>query len=866
MNLNQFTIKAQETIAAAQQRAYSGGNPNIETEHLLLALLDDAESPISYLLKKANLNPASLKSKVEESTQRLPKIQTGEPAQQVSRDLNNVILKSSTQRSRFNDEFVSVEHLLLALLLGSDNTAKLLKDAGLTEKTLEAAIKELRKGNTVSSATQDQTYQALEKYARNLNDMARAGKLDPVIGRDEEIRRTLHILSRRSKNNPILVGEPGVGKTAIAEGLAMRIVNGDVPENLKSKTIYALDMGQLIAGAKYKGEFEERLKAVVKEVGGSDGEIILFIDEIHTLVGAGGGEGAMDAANILKPALARGELRAVGATTLNEFQKFFEKDKALERRFQKVMIDEPSVEDAVSILRGLKDRYETYHHVRIKDEAIIAAVELSHRYISDRFLPDKAIDLIDESAAKLRLEMNSMPEELDKLERQIRQLEIEREAIKRENDELKLKELSTEIGALSVERDTFRAKWQEEKEMVEKVQQAKAAIEQLKLEAEQAEREGHYGRVAEIRYGKVQEQQALIDEAMSQLTDISEKRLLKEEVDAEDIAVNIAKSTGIPVTKMLQSEREKLLSLEEELHKRVVGQEEAITAVSDAIRRSRAGLQDPKKPIGSFIFLGTTGVGKTELAKALAEFLFDDESMMTRIDMSEYQEKHTVSRLVGAPPGYVGYEEGGQLTEAVRRKPYSVVLLDEIEKAHPDVFNVLLQVLDDGRLTDNKGRLVNFKNTIIIMTSNLGSHIIQENFEGVDEASVENVLNKTRVELLDLLKQSIRPEFLNRIDEVILFQPLLRREIRGIIRIQLEQLRERVAETGIQLRFSDYLLDYLAEHGYDPQFGARPLKRLIQKEIVNQLSKRILAGDVDKSSPVLVDVFDGIVVFRNDAV
>jgi ATP-dependent Clp protease ATP-binding subunit ClpB len=864
MNLNQFTIKAQETIAAAQQAAYTSGNPNIETEHLLLALLEDAESPISYLLKKANVDPGLLKAKVAETIQRLPKITSGEPAQQVSRDLNNVVLKSSTQRSKFNDEFVSVEHLLLAILQGADSAAKHLKDAGLTEKNLDAAIKELRKGNTVSSATQEQTYNALEKYARNLNEMARAGKLDPVIGRDEEIRRTLHILSRRIKNNPILVGEPGVGKTAIAEGLAMRIVNGDVPENLKSKTIYALDMGQLIAGAKYKGEFEERLKSVVKEVSGSDGEIILFIDEIHTLVGAGAGEGAMDAANILKPALARGELRAVGATTLSEFQKFFEKDKALERRFQKVMIDEPSVEDAVSILRGLKDRYETYHHVRIKDEAIIAAVELSHRYITDRFLPDKAIDLIDESAAKLRLEMNSMPEELDKLERQIRQLEIEREAIKRESDEGKLKELSAEIGALAVQRDTFRAKWQEEKEMVENVQQAKAAIEQLKLEAEQAEREGQYGRVAEIRYGKVQEQQRIIDEAMAQLSDISEKRLLKEEVDADDIAANIAKSTGIPVTKMLQSEREKLLNLEDELHKRVIGQEEAITAVSDAIRRSRAGLQDPKKPIGSFIFLGTTGVGKTELAKALAEFLFDDESMMTRIDMSEYQEKHTVSRLVGAPPGYVGYEEGGQLTEAVRRKPYSVVLLDEIEKAHPDVFNVLLQVLDDGRLTDNKGRMVNFKNTIVIMTSNLGSHIIQENFEGVDEVNVDEVLNKTRVEIGELLKQSIRPEFLNRIDEVILFHPLLRKEIRGIIRIQLEQLRERVAQTGIQLRFSDYLLDYLAEHGYDPQFGARPLKRLVQKEIVNQLSKRILAAEVDKAHPVLVDVFDGIVVFRND--
>ena len=695
--------------------------------------------------------------------------------------------------------------------------------------------------------------------------MARSGKLDPVIGRDEEIRRTLHILSRRSKNNPILVGEPGVGKTAIAEGLAIRIVNGDVPENLKSKIIYALDLGQLIAGAKYKGEFEERLKSVVKEVATSEGEIILFIDEIHTLVGAGGGEGAMDAANILKPALARGELRAIGATTLNEYQKFFEKDKALERRFQKVMIDEPSVEDAISILRGLKDRYETYHHVRIKDEAIIAAVELSHRYITDRFLPDKAIDLIDESAAKLRLEMNSMPEELDELERKIRQLEIEREAIKRENDAAKLKELNTEISNLSVQRDTFKAKWQQEKEVVEKVQNAKAEIENLKLAAEKAEREGDYGKVAEIRYGKVQEQEKLIEENTRQLAESGEKRMLKEEVDAEDIAENIARATGIPVMKMLQSERQKLLHLEAELHKRIVGQEEAIEAVSDAIRRSRAGLQDPRRPIGSFIFLGTTGVGKTELAKALAEYLFDDDNMMTRIDMSEYQEKHSVSRLVGAPPGYVGYEEGGQLTEAVRRKPYSVVLLDEIEKAHPDVFNVLLQVLDDGRLTDNKGRIVNFKNTIIIMTSNLGSAIIQENFEHVTEQNKDEVVSKTREDVMILLRQTIRPEFLNRIDEVIMFQPLMKKEIKGIIKIQLNNLSALVSQSGVNLQFSDYVLDYLAENGYDAQFGARPLKRLIQKEIVNGLSKKILAGDIDKARPVLVDVFDGTMVFRNEA-
>ncbi len=864
MSLQNLTIKSQEILQQAQQLAFNNGNANIETEHLLQSLLNDENSPVEFLLKKNNVNISFVETKLAESIQKIAKVTAGEPAQTVSRDLNNVLLRSATVLKTFNDEFVAPEHLLIALVQGSDNTAKILKDAGLTEKGLIAATKELKKGSTVSSQTSETQFNALNKYAKNLIEMARTGKLDPVIGRDEEIRRTLHILSRRSKNNPILVGEPGVGKTAIAEGLAMRIVNGDVPENLKSKIIYALDMGQLIAGAKYKGEFEERLKSVVKEVTSSDGNIILFIDEIHTLVGAGGGDGAMDAANILKPALARGELRAIGATTLSEYQKFFEKDKALERRFQKVMIDEPTVEDAVSILRGLKDRYETYHHVRIKDEAIIAAVELSHRYITDRFLPDKAIDLIDESAAKLRLEMNSMPEELDKLERQIRQLEIEREAIKRENDETKLKELNTEIANLAVERDTYKAKWQQEKEVVEKVQAAKAAIEQLKMEAEKAEREGLYGKVAEIRYGKIKEQETLITQLSGQLAASSEKRLLKEEVDAEDIAENIAKATGIPVTKMLQSEKEKLLNLEEELHKRVVGQEEAIEAVSDAIRRSRAGLQDPKKPIGSFIFLGTTGVGKTELAKALANYLFDDDTMMTRIDMSEYQEKHTVSRLVGAPPGYVGYDEGGQLTEAVRRKPYSVVLLDEIEKAHPDVFNVLLQVLDDGRLTDNKGRVVNFKNTIIIMTSNMGSDVIPANFEGVTEKNKEEVVEKTKTEVMLLLKQTIRPEFLNRIDEVIMFEPLMKKEIKGIIQIQLNNLKQMVAQSGINLQFSDYALEYLAENGYDPQFGARPLKRLIQKEIVNQLSKKILAGDVDKTKPVLVDVFDGVVVFRND--
>ena len=864
MNLNNYTIKSQEIIQQAQQLAFNNSNPNIETNHLLKALLKDEDSAVDFLLKKNNVNVVFVESKVDELIAKLPKVSGSEPAQSLGRELNNALLKANSSMKTFKDEFVSVEHLLLGLLQTNDDVARLLKDAGLTEKGLSAAIKDLRKGSTINSQTSSQQYNALQKYARNLNDMASEGKLDPVIGRDEEIRRTLHILSRRSKNNPILVGEPGVGKTAIAEGLAHRIVNGDVPENLKSKIIFALDMGQLIAGAKYKGEFEERLKSVVKEVAESDGEIILFIDEIHTLVGAGGGEGAMDAANILKPALARGELRAIGATTLNEYQKFFEKDKALERRFQKIIIDEPGIEDAISILRGLKDRYETHHHVRIKDEAIIAAVELSNRYITDRFLPDKAIDLIDESAAKLRLEMNSMPEELDELERKIRQLEIEREAIKRENDEDKMKQLGIEISNLSVERDTLKAKWQQEKELVEKIQIAKAEIENLKHQAEQAERNGEYGRVAEIRYGKVQEQEMIIADNTKKLQDISEtKRLLKEEVDAEDIAENVAKATGIPVAKMIQSEREKLLGLEDELHNRVVGQEEAIEAVSDAIRRSRAGLQDPRKPIGSFIFLGTTGVGKTELAKALAEYLFDDEHMMTRIDMSEYQEKHSVSRLVGAPPGYVGYDEGGQLTEAVRRKPYSVVLLDEIEKAHPDVFNVLLQVLDDGRLTDNKGRVVNFKNTIIIMTSNMGSHIIQEAFENINEANLEEVMGRTKVDVFNLLKQTIRPEFLNRIDEVIMFHPLMKKEIKGIIKIQLENLRKLVEQTGIHLKFGDYALDYLAENGYDPQFGARPLKRLIQKEIVNQLSKRILAGDIDKSKPVLVDVFDGVVVFRN---
>ncbi|PZP49503.1 MAG: ATP-dependent chaperone ClpB [Pseudopedobacter saltans] len=863
MNLNNYTVKAQETIQAAQQVAFNAGNPNIETEHLLAALLEDKDSPVEFLLKKNNVNISFVQTKTRESIDKLPKINGGDPAQSIGRDLNNVLLKANAELKQFGDEFVSVEHLLLAIVAGSDNSAKILKDAGATEKGLVAAIKDLRKGSTVNSQTGSQQYNSLQKYSKNLNELARNGKLDPVIGRDEEIRRTLHILSRRSKNNPILVGEPGVGKTAIVEGLANRIINGDVPENLKSKIIYALDMGQLIAGAKYKGEFEERLKGVVKDVAESEGEIILFIDEIHTLVGAGGGEGAMDAANILKPALARGELRAIGATTLAEYQKYFEKDKALERRFQKVMVDEPSVEDAISILRGIKDKYEAHHHVRIKDEAVIAAVELSNRYISDRFLPDKAIDLMDESAAKLRLEMNSMPEELDELERKIRQLEIEREAIKRESDEAKLKELNTNLSNLMTERDTYKAKWQSEKELVEQVQTAKSNIEQLKTEADRAEREGDYGKVAEIRYGKVKEQEELVEKYSQQLHESTERRLLKEEVDAEDIAETVARATGIPVSRMLQSEKEKLLHLEDNLHERVIGQEEAITAVADAIRRSRAGLSDPNKPIGSFIFLGTTGVGKTELAKALAEFLFDDETMMTRIDMSEYMEKESTSRLIGAPPGYIGYDEGGQLTEAVRRKPYSVVLFDEIEKAHPDVFNTLLQVLDDGRLTDNKGRTVDFKNTIIIMTSNLGSGLIQEAFE-TNPDNPDLAEEKAKADAMDLLKRTMRPEFLNRIDEIIVFHPLLKKEIKKIIRIQLNGLKKMVAKNGIDLEFTDYVLDYLLDNGYDAQFGARPLKRVIQRSIVNELSKKILGGDINSQHPVLVDVFDNTVVFRNE--
>ena len=864
MNLNNFTIKAQEAIAQAQQFAFNNQNAQIETCHVLKAMLENDENSIEFLLKKNDVNVSFVEQKMNEAVTKLPKV-SGEAGQNISRELNAAVLKAGSYLKEFGDEFVSLEHLLLGILSNNDATSNILKDAGLTEKNLKAAIKESRKGSTVNSQSGEGNYNWLKKFARNLNEMAAQGKLDPVIGRDEEIRRTLHILSRRSKNNPMLVGEPGVGKTAIVEGLAHRIMNGDVPENLKSKIIYSLDMGQLIAGAKYKGEFEERLKSVIKEVTESDGQIILFIDEIHTLVGAGGGEGAMDAANILKPALARGELRAIGATTLNEYQKYFEKDKALERRFQKIMVDEPSVEDAISILRGIKDKYEAHHHVRIKDEAIIAAVELSNRYITDRFLPDKAIDLIDESAAKLKLEMNSMPEELDELERKLRQLEIEREAIKRENDKNKLEELGKEIANLSEQRDAFKSRWMMEKEQVDKIQNARAAIEDFKVQADQAERNGDFGKVAEIRYGKIKEEETKLELWMKELETSKDthKRLLKEEVDAEDIASSISKATGIPITRMLQTEKEKLLNLESHLHERVVGQEEAITAVADAIRRSRAGLQDEKKPIGSFIFLGTTGVGKTELAKALAEFLFDDDSMMTRIDMSEYQEKHSVSRLVGAPPGYVGYDEGGQLTEAVRRKPYSVVLFDEIEKAHPDLFNVLLQVLDDGRLTDNKGRMVNFKNTIIIMTSNMGSHIIQDNFEKVTDKNVDDVTEKTKVEVMNLLRQTIRPEFLNRIDEIIMFKPLMKNEIKGIIEIQLKGLQSMLKNQNIDLEFTPFAVEYLVDQGFDPQFGARPLKRVIQKEIINLLSKKIIAGDIDKDKKVIVDVFDGMVVLRN---
>jgi ATP-dependent Clp protease ATP-binding subunit ClpB len=863
MNLNNYTIKSQEAVQQAIQLATINGQQAIETAHILKGILEVDENVIPFILKKLNVNTTNFSKALDKIIESFPKVSGGQPY--LSNNANQAVAKASVYLKEFGDEYVSIEHLLLALLSTKDVVSQLMKDSGVTEKDLKAAISELRKGAKVTSQTAEETYNALNKFAINLNDQAKKGKLDPVIGRDEEIRRVLQILSRRTKNNPILVGEPGVGKTAIAEGLAHRIINGDVPENLKSKQIFSLDMGSLIAGAKFKGEFEERLKSVVKEVISAEGEIILFIDEIHTLVGAGGGEGAMDAANILKPALARGELRAIGATTLSEFQKYFEKDKALERRFQKVMVDEPNAEDAISILRGIKEKYETHHKVRIKDEAIIAAVELSQRYINDRFLPDKAIDLMDEAASKLRMQINSMPIELDEVERKIRQLEIEREAIKRENDLKKLEELHKEIAELSDKRSDLRAKWQGEKVVVEGIQKVKEQIEHFKFEAEQAERNGDYGKVAEIRYGKIKESETELKGFESKLAEMQQSgsQMIKEEVGSEDIAEVIAVWTGIPVSRMLQSEREKLLHLEDELHKRVVGQEEAIEAISDAVRRSRAGLQDTKRPIGSFIFLGTTGVGKTELAKALAEFLFNNENSMTRIDMSEYQERHSVSRLVGAPPGYVGYEEGGQLTEAVRRKPYSVVLLDEIEKAHPDVFNILLQVLDDGRLTDNKGRVVNFKNTIIIMTSNIGSHLIQEQFEKMTEGNKDEIIAKTKVEVFELLKKSVRPEFLNRIDETIMFTPLNRENVQQIVEIQFKGISKMLEENDIHLTATPEAIDWLAQLGFDPQFGARPVKRVMQKRVLNELSKQILAGKVVKDAQIVLDVFKNEFVFRN---
>ncbi len=862
MNLNNFTIKSQETIQRAQQIAASNEQQSIETSHLLKGMLEVDENVVPFLLKKLDVNMPVFNQALDRIVSSYPKVTGGE--QYLSSDANQALQKASRYLKEFNDQFVSIEHILLGILDGKDETARLLKDNGITEKNLKAAVHELRKGSTVNSQTAEETYNALNRYSRNLNQLAREGKLDPVIGRDDEIRRILQILSRRTKNNPILIGEPGTGKTAIAEGLAHRIINGDVPENLKTKQIYSLDMGALIAGAKYKGEFEERLKSVVKEVAGSDGEIVLFIDEIHTLVGAGASEGAMDAANILKPALSRGELRAIGATTLKEYQKYFEKDKALERRFQIVMVDEPDEADAISILRGLKERYETHHHVRIKDEAIIAAVELSHRYISDRFLPDKAIDLIDEAASKLRLEINSLPEDLEVIERRIRQLEIEREAIRREKDKEKEKALSEEIANLNDERNRLRAKWNAEKEIVDKIQETKSQIEELKLQAERAEREGDFGKVAELRYGKIKQSEELLVELKNKLDrEQGDHPMINEEIGSEEIAEIVSRWTGIPVSKMLQSEREKLLNLESELHKRVVGQEEAITALSDAIRRSRAGLQDVRRPIGSFIFLGTTGVGKTELAKALAEFLFDDENAMVRIDMSEYQERHTVSRLIGAPPGYVGYDESGQLSEAVRRKPYSVVLLDEIEKAHPDIFNILLQVLDDGRLTDNKGRLVDFKNTIIIMTSNLGSHIIREKLGGPQGKSQEDVFDETRNEVFQLLRKTIRPEFLNRIDEIIMFKPLTGDEIKDVVRLQVKQVQQLMKKNGLNLEVSDMAVDLVAEQGFDPQFGARPVKRVIQRSILNELSKMILGGKINSEETILIDAREGVLSFEN---
>ena len=861
MNFNNFTIKAQEAVQTAQQIAQQYGHQELQNEHFFKAIEQVDENVLPFLFKKLNINREQLNKQLDAALQGFAKVSGGDMG--ISREASTMLSEAVNIAKKWNDEYVSLEHLILAIFKSNSKIAQALKNQGVSEKELEKAIQELRKGERVTSASAEDTYNSLNKYAKNLNQLADSGKLDPVIGRDEEIRRVLQILSRRTKNNPMLVGEPGVGKTAIAEGLAHRIVKGDVPENLKDKVIYSLDMGALIAGAKYKGEFEERLKSVVKEVTSSDGNIILFIDEIHTLVGAGGGEGAMDAANILKPALARGELRAIGATTLDEYQKYFEKDKALERRFQKVMVDEPDTESAISILRGIKEKYETHHKVRIKDEAIIAAVELSERYITNRFLPDKAIDLMDEAAAKLRMEINSKPEELDVLDRKIMQLEIEIEAIKREKDEEKLKMLYVDLANLKEERNAVNAKWQSEKSVIDEVQATKEAIEKYRLEADRAEREGDYGKVAELRYGKIKEAEDKLAELQKNLDSKShENALVKEEVTAEDIAEVVAKWTGIPVAKMLQGEREKLLNLEKELHRRVVGQEEAIEAVSDAIRRSRAGLQDPRRPIGSFLFLGTTGVGKTELAKALAEYLFDDENAMTRIDMSEYQEKHAVSRLVGAPPGYVGYDEGGQLTEAVRRRPYSVILLDEIEKAHPDTFNILLQVLDEGRLTDNKGRTADFKNTIIIMTSNMGSQIIQETFEKYPN-DTERAIDESRDEVLQLLKETVRPEFLNRIDDIIMFTPLNAKNIRSIVKLQLQSLFRMVAKEGILLDATDEAIDYLAQKGFDPQFGARPVKRTIQKEVLNKLSKEILSGTVQRDAVILLDAFDNQLVFRN---
>lgn len=862
MNFNNYTIKSQEALQQAQQLAQSFGHQQIENAHLLKAIFDVDENVVPFILKKLNVNLELLHKVLDKQLESFAKVSGGDIM--LSREAGKTVNEASIIAKKMNDEFVSLEHLLLAIFTSKNGVAQSLKDQRVTEKGIKAAIEELRKGDRVTSATAEETYNALSKYARNLNQLARDGKLDPVIGRDEEIRRILQILTRRTKNNPMLVGEPGTGKTAIAEGLAHRIVDGDVPENLKSKEIYSLDMGALIAGAKYKGEFEERLKAVIKEVTGSEGDIVLFIDEIHTLVGAGGGQGAMDAANILKPALARGELRAIGATTLDEYQKYFEKDKALERRFQKVMVSEPDTESAISILRGIKEKYETHHKVRIKDEAIISAVELSQRYITNRFLPDKAIDLMDEAASKLRMEINSKPEELDVLDRKIMQLEIEIEAIKREKDENKLKTLRSDLANLKEERNELNARWKSEKEVVDNIQNAKKEIEEYKLEAERAEREGNFGKVAELRYGKIKETQERLNTLESQLAEDQQgNSLIKEEVTNDDIAEVVAKWTGIPVAKMLQSERDKLLQLENELHKRVVGQEEAIIAVSDAIRRSRAGLQDAKKPIGSFLFLGTTGVGKTELAKALAEYLFDDENAMTRIDMSEYQERHSVSRLVGAPPGYVGYDEGGQLTEAVRRKPYSVVLLDEIEKAHPDTFNILLQVLDEGRLTDNKGRVADFKNTIIIMTSNMGSDIIQERFETLKDP--ESAIEAAKIEVIALLKQSVRPEFLNRIDDIIMFTPLTRKDIVKIVGLQLNGVTKMLAKQGITMDATEEAIAYLAEKGFDPQYGARPVKRVIQREVLNALSKEILSGSVEPDSIILIDSFNDGLVFRNQS-